>query len=108
MPTILSQLLLYDSLSLCDPGKAHELVRAGDNTHGGRYLINPSGGLESKGHPLGATGLGNVFYLTMQLRGWAGPMQALEVAPGHPGPDALEDPHAMLHNLGLGKSLPYY
>lgn len=79
------QLLLYDSLGLSEPGKAHELVRRKDNTYGGRYLINPSGGLESKGHPLGATGLGNVFYLTMQLRGWAGPMQAPEVAPTSQG-----------------------
>lgn len=77
--------------------------------------------LESKGHPLGATGLGNVFYLAMQLRGWAGPMQAPEVAPkmddrkkdneaSGAGSSVsassrliIEDPHAMLHNLGLGE-----
>ncbi|KAK9897152.1 thiolase-like protein [Cystobasidium minutum MCA 4210] len=95
-----NELLLYDALGLAEPGKAHELVRRKDNTYGGRYLVNPSGGLESKGHPLGATGLGNVFYLAMQLRGWAGPMQAPEVAPN----GAVKDPHAMLHNLGLGGS----
>lgn len=40
------------------------MVRKGDNTYGGKYVINPSGGLEAKGHPLGATGLGMHFYIT--------------------------------------------
>ena len=92
--------MLYDSLGLAEPGKAHELVRRGDNTYGGKYIINPSGGLESKGHPLGATGLGNTFYLVTQLRGWAGPMQVKDIAPG----ESTQDPHALLHNLGLGGS----
>src|SRR5277367_486164 len=46
-----------DALGLADKGKAHELVANGDITFGGKYLINPSGGLISKGHPIGATGL---------------------------------------------------
>jgi len=95
-----NELLLYDSLGLAEPGKAHEMVRRGDNTYGGKYIVNPSGGLESKGHPLGATGLGNVFYLVTQLRGWAGPMQVKDIVPG----ESTQDPHALMHNLGLGGS----
>ncbi|EGY16380.1 non-specific lipid-transfer protein [Verticillium dahliae VdLs.17] len=51
-----NELIVLDALGLAKPGKAHELVRAGDITYGGRYIVNPSGGLISKGHPLGATG----------------------------------------------------
>lgn len=61
----LSQLLLYDSLGLAEPGKAHEMVRKGDNTYGGKFVVNPSGGLESKGHPLGAT----VSHVSLDLAG---------------------------------------
>lgn len=43
---------------MCEPGKAGDFIDAGDNTYGGKYVVNPSGGLESKGHPLGATGIG--------------------------------------------------
>jgi len=89
---------------LAAPGKAHELVRKGDSTYGGRFVVNPSGGLESKGHPLGATGLGNVFYLVTQLRGWSGPMQVADAAPGRKDNDG--GAYAMLHNLGLGTYLP--
>ena len=46
-----------DALGLAERGKAHELVTKGDITFGGKYLVNPSGGLISKGHPIGATGL---------------------------------------------------
>lgn len=46
---------MYDALGLCKPGEAHKLVDDGDNTYGGKYVINPSGGLEAKGHPLGGT-----------------------------------------------------
>jgi sterol carrier protein 2 len=78
---------MYDALGLCKPGEAHKLVDARDNTYGGKYVINPSGGLEAKGHPLGgrlefqcawqlliyrrflATGLGMHFYIATQLRG---------------------------------------
>lgn len=70
-----NELLTYDALGLCEPGKAGQLVDGKDNTYGGKWVVNPSGGLESKGHPLGATGLGMCFYLVTQLRGWAGPMQ---------------------------------
>ncbi|CAE6430793.1 unnamed protein product [Rhizoctonia solani] len=87
-----NELLMYDALGLCKSGEAHKLVDAGDNTYGGKYVINPSGGLEAKGHPLGATGLGMHFYITTQLRGWAGPMQAPNVT-GKLG---------LVHNVGLG------
>ena len=53
-----NELLVYDALGMCAPGKAGDLVDDGDNTHGGKFVVNPSGGLESKGHPLGATGIG--------------------------------------------------
>ncbi|KAI0344091.1 thiolase-like protein [Trametopsis cervina] len=95
-----NELITYDALGLCEPGEAHKMVERGDNTYGGKYVVNPSGGLEAKGHPLGATGLGMHFYIAMQLRDWAGPMQA-------PGLfDSNEtDPrgkYGLVHNVGLG------
>ena len=59
-----NELVTYDALRLCEPGKAHEFVDRGDNTYGGKFVVNPSGGLEAKGHPLGATGLGMHWYIT--------------------------------------------
>lgn len=52
-----NELITYEALGLCPPGKAGELVDTGNNTYGGKYVVNPSGGLISKGHPLGATGM---------------------------------------------------
>jgi sterol carrier protein 2 len=86
-----NELLTIDALGLCPPGEAHNMVRAGDITYGGRCLINPSGGLISKGHPLGATGLAQAAELVWQLRGWAGDR-------GVPGGVDV----ALQHNLGLG------
>src|SRR5690606_22684273 len=75
---------------LCAPGKAHLMVRNGDITYGGKYVVNPSGGLISKGHPLGATGLAQCAELVWHLRGWA----TNRLVP---------DTRACLqHNLGLG------
>lgn len=48
-----NEICVLDAVGFSKPGKAHELVRAGDITYGGRFLVNPSGGLISKGHPLG-------------------------------------------------------
>lgn len=96
-------MLVYDALGLSEPGKAHELARNGDNTYGGKFVVNPSGGLESKGHPLGATGLGMAFYLVNQLRGWAGPMQAEQAAPAYEKKSG-KPAYALAHNLGLGGS----
>ena len=65
-----NELTLLDALGFCEPGKAHEMVRNGDITYGGKGpIINPSGGLISKGHPLGATGLAQCAELCWQLRG---------------------------------------
>lgn len=71
-------------------GKAGEMIDRGDNTYGGKYVINPSGGLISKGHPLGATGLAQCSELCWQLRGQADKRQV-------PGAKL-----ALQHNLGLG------
>ena len=70
-----NEVLNYEALGLCEEGGAPRLVDDGDNTYGGRYVVNPSGGLMSKGHPLGATGLAQAYELCNQLRGRAGPRQ---------------------------------
>ncbi|KAL1960733.1 hypothetical protein VTO42DRAFT_6563 [Malbranchea cinnamomea] len=85
-----NELITIDALGLSPPGKAHELVRKGGITYGGQVVINPSGGLISKGHPLGATGLAQCAELCWQLRGWA-TNRLVE------GADV-----ALQHNLGLG------
>ncbi|MEY4471828.1 MAG: hypothetical protein RL671_132, partial [Pseudomonadota bacterium] len=66
-----NELITYESLGLCPEGGAEKFINDGDNTYGGRYVTNPSGGLLSKGHPIGATGLAQCFELTNQLRGSA-------------------------------------
>ncbi|KAF9526021.1 thiolase-like protein [Crepidotus variabilis] len=93
-----NELITYPALGLCPEDDAHKLVERGDNTYGGKYVVNPSGGLEAKGHPLGATGLGMHFYIMMQLRNWSGPMQA-------PGLFDIVDKRGkfgLVHNVGLG------
>ncbi|KAI7297191.1 hypothetical protein KC315_g18575, partial [Hortaea werneckii] len=85
-----NELVLLEGLGFCEQGKAHEMVRRGDITYGGKGpIINPSGGLQSKGHPLGATGLAQCAELCWQLRGWANNR--------HVDADV-----ALQHNLGLG------
>lgn len=85
-----NELLTYEALGLCKEGEGEKLVNDGDNTYGGEWVVNPSGGLLSKGHPLGATGLAQCFELTQQLRGLAGERQ-VEGAKV-----------ALAHNVGLG------
>ncbi len=85
-----NELISYEALGLCAEGEGARFVDAGDNTYGGRCVTNPSGGLLSKGHPLGATGLAQCYELTQQLRGTAQERQV---------PDARL---ALQHNLGLG------
>jgi acetyl-CoA acetyltransferase len=85
-----NELITYEALGLCGEGEAAKFIDDGDNTYGGRIVTNPSGGLLSKGHPLGATGLAQCYELTRQLRGMAGPTQ-VEGAK-----------LALQHNLGLG------
>jgi sterol carrier protein 2 len=85
-----NELLTYEALGLCKEGEAEKFIWDGDNTYGGRFVTNPSGGLLSKGHPLGATGLAQCTELVWHLRGTAGDRQV-------PGAKV-----ALQHNLGLG------
>ena len=85
-----NELITYEALGLCPEGGADKFIREGDNTYGGRVVTNPSGGLLSKGHPLGATGLAQCYELTHQLRGSA---EARQVEGARV---------ALQHNLGLG------
>ncbi|HEX3794184.1 MAG TPA: lipid-transfer protein [Acidimicrobiales bacterium] len=85
-----NELITYEGLGLCEEGKAGELIDSGAVTYGGKVVVNPSGGLISKGHPLGATGLAQCSELTWQLRGEADKRQV----------DGASV--ALQHNLGLG------
>ncbi|MBL8972394.1 MAG: hypothetical protein JNK56_17540, partial [Myxococcales bacterium] len=85
-----NELLTYEALGLCPEGEAEKFIWDGDNTYGGTWVTNPSGGLLSKGHPLGATGLAQCTELVWQLRGQA---EKRQVAGAHT---------ALQHNLGLG------
>lgn len=71
----INEALSYEALGLVDPGDAERLIADEDNTYGGQVVTNPSGGLLSKGHPLGATGVAQLAELTWQLRGQAGHRQ---------------------------------
>ena len=85
-----NELITYEGLGLTPVGTAEKFIVDGDNTYGGRVVTNPSGGLLSKGHPLGATGLAQCAELVWQLRGKAGDRQ-------------VEGARlALQHNLGLG------
>lgn len=70
-----AELIHYENLGLCAPGEGPALIRSGDTDIGGRISVNPSGGLLSRGHPLGATGVAQIVELTQQLRGTAGARQ---------------------------------
>ena len=70
-----AELITYEELALCPPGDGPKLLRSGDTALGGRIPVNPSGGLLSKGHPIGATGCGQLTELVDQLRGRCGPRQ---------------------------------
>lgn len=85
-----NELITYEALGLCPEGKGGEFVDSGANTYGGQVVVNPSGGLISKGHPLGATGLAQCAELVWQLRGEAEARQVEEAKV------------ALQHNLGLG------
>lgn len=85
-----NELLTYEALGLCPEGEAQKFVEDGNNTYGGAVVTNPSGGLLSKGHPLGATGLAQCYELVHHLRGTAGARQVPEAR------------LALQHNLGLG------
>lgn len=85
-----NELLTYEALGLCPEGGAEQFIWDADNTYGGKYVTNPSGGLLSKGHPLGATGLAQCTELVWQLRGTADKRQVAGARV------------ALQHNLGLG------
>jgi acetyl-CoA acetyltransferase len=85
-----NELITYEALGLCPEGGAAQFINDGDNSYGGKIVTNPSGGLLSKGHPLGATGLAQCYELTRQLRGTAAATQVDGARLG------------LQHNLGLG------
>jgi acetyl-CoA acetyltransferase len=85
-----NELLTYEAIGLCKEGEAEKFIWDGDNTYGGKFVTNPSGGLLSKGHPLGATGLAQCTELVWHLRGQA---EARQVEGAK---------IALQHNLGLG------
>ncbi|KPJ19873.1 Non-specific lipid-transfer protein [Papilio machaon] len=85
-----NEMIVYEGLQLCGEGEAAKFIDAGDNTYGGRVVVNPSGGLIAKGHPIGATGLAQCAELVWQLRGEAGPRQVPKARIG------------LQHNLGVG------
>lgn len=85
-----NELLCYEALGFCPEGGAEKFVEDGANTYGGQVVTNPSGGLLSKGHPLGATGLAQCYEITHQLRGTAEKRQV----------DGARN--ALQHNLGMG------
>ena len=70
-----AELIHYENLGLCEPGGAIEMIRNGNTDVGGRIPVNPSGGLLSRGHPIGATGAGQIIELVQHLRGTAGKRQ---------------------------------
>ncbi len=85
-----NEMLTYEALGLCPEGGAEKFIWDGSNTYGGRVVANPSGGLLSKGHPLGATGLAQCTEIVQQLRGRSGKRQVDGARIG------------LQHNLGLG------
>jgi sterol carrier protein 2 len=88
-----NELITYEAIGLCPEGGAGKFIDAGDNTYGGKVVVNPSGGLISKGHPLGATGLAQCTELTWQLLGMAGKRQVEGAT------------YALQHNIGLGSAV---
>jgi len=84
-----NEVLTYDNIGLCEEGEAPKLIADGDNTYGGKWVVNPSGGLMSKGHPIGATGLAQCTEIVQQLRGASGERQVEGARIG------------LQHNIGL-------
>jgi acetyl-CoA acetyltransferase len=87
-----AEILHYENLGLCADGEAGKLIDEGETWHGGRVPVNVSGGLLSKGHPLGATGVANIYEVTTHLRGEAGPRQVEGAKVG------------LTHVIGLGSA----
>jgi len=87
-----AELLHYENLGLCGEGEAGRMIDEGETTHGGRVVVAPSGGLLSKGHPLGATGVANIVEVVWHLRGQAGQRQVEGAKVG------------LAHVIGLGSA----
>jgi acetyl-CoA acetyltransferase len=87
-----AEILHYENLQLCGEGEAGKLIDQGATSHGGRTPVNVSGGLLSKGHPLGATGVANIYEVTQHLRGEAGDRQVEGARMG------------LTHVIGLGSA----
>ena len=87
-----AEILHYENLGLCADGEAGKLIDQGETAHGGRIPVNVSGGLLSKGHPLGATGVANIYEVSMHLRGEAGARQVEGAKTG------------LTHVIGLGSA----
>lgn len=85
-----NELITYEAIGLCKEGEAGKLIDSGNTTYGGKWVVNPSGGLISKGHPLGATGLAQCAELNWQLRRMCGKRQVPNVK------------YCLQHNIGLG------
>jgi acetyl-CoA acetyltransferase len=85
-----NEVITYEALGLCPEGEAEQFINAGNNTYGGKFVIGPSGGLMSKGHPIGATGIAQCAELVWHLRGQAGDRQVQGAR------------LALQHNVGLG------
>ena len=85
-----NEILTYEALGLAKEGEAEKMIWDGQNTYGGKWVTNPSGGLLSKGHPLGATGLAQTAEIVWQLRGEAGDRQVSGAKVG------------LQHNIGIG------
>ncbi len=87
-----AELLHYENLGLCKDGEAGRMIDEGETAHGGRIPVNVSGGLLSKGHPLGATGVAGIFEVASHLRGSAGARQVAGAKVG------------LSHVIGLGSA----
>jgi acetyl-CoA acetyltransferase len=87
-----AEILHYENLGLCKDGEAGRLIDSGATAHGGKIPVNLSGGLLSKGHPLGATGIANLYEIAQHLRGEAGKRQAEGAKVG------------LAHVIGLGSA----
>ena len=99
-----AEIVQVENLGLCPIGQGGWISERGETSLGGRIPVNPSGGLESKGHPIGATGLGQVFELVQQLRGRAGARQVqgvrFAVAENGGGFHGVEEAAAVVTVLG--------
>lgn len=102
--TAMGEIIQIENLGFCEFGEGGPVSERGDTTIGGRIPVNPSGGLESKGHPVGATGLGQVHELVAQLRGEAGARQVegarIALAENGGGMQGIEEAVACVTILG--------